>query len=142
MSSQGERRSASSASREGAPDRPTLLIVDDHPMVLATLSEYLRREGFEVEATTSPAAAIDLARSRRFSLAIVDMRMPEMDGLAVGRALKALKQDFIFLTGQSELGTSREPGNIGALGHIEKPADPATVVAVVRRVLERRGNEA
>ena len=60
---------------------PSLLIVDDEPIVLAALKETLEREKYHVVATTSALKALEILREREFAVIISDQRMPEMLGL-------------------------------------------------------------
>ena len=60
---------------------PSLLIVDDEPIVLAALKETLEREKYHVVATTSANRALDILKDREFAVIISDQRMPEMMGL-------------------------------------------------------------
>ena len=60
---------------------PSLLIVDDEPIVLGALKETLEREKYHVVATTSARKALEILREREFAVIISDQRMPEMMGL-------------------------------------------------------------
>ena len=66
-----------------------VLVIDDSPEVTEMLGELLRLEGHEVVAAHDPASALDLAASSRFDVAMIDIRMPGMDGATLARELRA-----------------------------------------------------
>jgi CheY-like chemotaxis protein len=72
------------------PQQPRLLVVDDEPSVLAVLSEGLRALGFHTTAAADGAQAVAIVRqqSNEFDLALIDLGMPAMDGLATAAALR------------------------------------------------------
>jgi DNA-binding response OmpR family regulator len=115
--------------------RHRVLVVDDNPLVLATLADYLRREDFEVTAAVTAAAALDCVRQQRFDMALLDFAMPEMHGLELGRLLAQLRQPFMFLTGVSHQEAVDQMTAVGALDYLVKPADPAHLVSVVRHLI-------
>jgi DNA-binding response OmpR family regulator len=121
----------------GRVARDRLLVIDDNALVLATLSDYLRREGFDVEGTVSAIAGLNLARERRYALALIDYGLVEMDGLELGRALAALGQRFVYVSGNLDDTALRQIRDIGALGYVEKPAEPATVSELVKDAIRR-----
>jgi CheY-like chemotaxis protein len=65
--------------KDSVPNR--LLPIDDEPMIVATISDFLRRAGFEVTFTTVASDAIESVRRGRFALTIVDYAMPGLNGL-------------------------------------------------------------
>src|SRR5579864_2923189 len=69
--------SAKSRNRQG---RPVVVVVDDDPEILRSLSRLLRRENYELLLSESPRQVLEWARSRRLDLVIADQRMPEMNG--------------------------------------------------------------
>jgi CheY-like chemotaxis protein len=71
------------------PAQVRILVVDDHALVLSTLTELLRAHGHRVLEATKGRDGLELARAERPDLILVDYHMPEMDGLAVVGALKS-----------------------------------------------------
>jgi DNA-binding response OmpR family regulator len=72
--------------------RPVVLVVDDEPMVRDVLEQYLTREGFEVLTASNGAEALALCRSQpgRVALALLDLRLPGLDGAETMAALRAV----------------------------------------------------
>ena len=85
-----------------------VLIIDDEPDVLATLSTILKKEGYQVKGFSSGKDAIEAFQSAPFDLVITDIRMPEMDGLEVMKQIKKLDKhmEIIVLTGYASLDSA------------------------------------
>jgi ActR/RegA family two-component response regulator len=81
-------------------DRPTVLLVDDDEQFLKSLAERIRLRGFETMTALNVSDAIELARKNRFHVAVVDLRLPDMDGLVAITKLKEIQPDIrtILLT--------------------------------------------
>jgi sigma-B regulation protein RsbU (phosphoserine phosphatase) len=123
------------------PEGARILIVDDDPGILRAVSRILGRR-HEVVAVASGEAAVDEARKLKHDLAIVDIRLPAMNGFEVTRALKTSQSDIdvILMTGNSE-----EPDETliraideGAFYFIQKPFERRVLLALVNRCLELR----
>jgi CheY-like chemotaxis protein/predicted regulator of Ras-like GTPase activity (Roadblock/LC7/MglB family) len=99
----------------------------------------LQLEGFEVEGATSGSEAQALYRDRRFDLALVDLKMPDMDGLQLLAALKQYdpKAVVVIFTAYGTKESVVEALRLGAYEFLEKPLDAKTLVATVRRILEQ-----
>jgi DNA-binding response OmpR family regulator len=121
--------------------KPTVLVVDDEPLVVEVLGRYLRRDGFDVTSAASGpealAAAIDPDHPPR--VIILDVMLPGIDGLELCRRLRAERHTtpIILLTARGE-----EADRIGGLGlgaddYVVKPFSPAEVVARVKAQLRR-----
>jgi DNA-binding NtrC family response regulator len=119
---------------------PKVLIVDDEPVVRAVLTDVLRVEGFEVVAAASGLAALDEVTSDTFSIAILDMRMPGLDGMETLPKLKGLapKLPVIMLTGYGSIPSAVEAMRLGASDYLTKPVQPEKIALAVRRALEYR----
>jgi DNA-binding NtrC family response regulator len=105
--------------------RPTikLLIVDDESRFLHAIAARLRLRGFEVITACSGAEALELADRHTFHVALVDLKMPGLDG---GQVLQALKQrqpfvEAIILTGHGVLESAVEMSKVGAFACLPKP---------------------
>ncbi len=113
-----------------------ILVVDDAPMNIRLLSEVLR-DSYAVCAATSGEAALEIARSQRPDLILLDVVMPEMDGYEVCRRLKddprTRSIPVIFVTALEE--EASKALDLGALGVITKPISPALVLAQVAACL-------
>ncbi len=119
----------------------TILVVDDEPEIVTIVRDYLDRAGFRVLIATDGMSALRLARSEQPDLLILDLMLPQMDGLDVARALRSdpctRSLPIIMLTARVE-ETDRLIGlELGADDYITKPFSPREVVARVRAVLRR-----
>jgi response regulator NasT len=117
---------------------PTLLVVDDDRLVLATLVAGLRQAGFDVIEADNGDEAILLAREHKPRLAILDMRMQGKSGMDVARYLAANTDTrFMFLSAFGDSDIVDEATRLGALGYLVKPLDVRQIVPAVRAALER-----
>jgi DNA-binding response OmpR family regulator len=124
-------------SRAGAAARK-VLIVEDDPKTAATLRLYLEHAGFDVSIATTGPEALSRQRARPADLVLLDVMIPEVDGLAVCRALRA-ESDVatILVTARTTEGDKLEGLASGADDYVTKPFSPREVVARVRAVLRR-----
>lgn len=115
-----------------------LLLADDDRVVLFTLAEGLREAGFEVIEARDGQRALDLCRSERPDLALLDIRMPGLDGLELARRLRAdTTVPFLFFTAHDDEDLVREAVKLGALGYLVKPLDVPRLVPMLRAALAR-----
>ncbi len=100
-----------------------LLIVDDDVKLLSTMSERLGLKDFDVSTATDGKSAIKVAKKGQFDVAILDLKMPGMDGLELLEILKKKHKylEIIMLTGFASVDTAMEAGKLGAFGYLEKP---------------------
>ena len=118
----------------------TLLIADDDPVALALLAEVLAGEGYVVRAASGGAACLELAAREPVELAIVDLRMPDMDGLEVIRRLAVIRPGIpiIILTAFAGIDTAIEAIRSGATDYLSKPFRMEQITIAVRRILESK----
>jgi DNA-binding NtrC family response regulator len=118
----------------------TLLIADDDPVALALLAEVLAGEGYAVRAASGGAACLELAAREPVELAIVDLRMPDMDGLEVIRRLAVIRPGIpiIILTAFAGIDTAIEAIRSGATDYLSKPFRMEQITIAVRRILESK----
>jgi two-component system alkaline phosphatase synthesis response regulator PhoP len=116
----------------------TILVVDDEPKIVKQARDYLERAGFRVIDAPDGKIALVRARGQRPDLVVLDLNLPEMDGLDVCRALRRESDvPIIMLTARVE-ETDRLIGlELGADDYITKPFSPRELVARVRAVLRR-----
>lgn len=102
-----------------------ILIVDDLPENLQMLGNTLREQGFQIAFATNGKQALVIAASKKPDLILLDMSMPEMDGLTVCKKLKenpATKNiPVIFLTARTETESIKKALSVGAIDYIVKP---------------------
>ncbi|MCU0693130.1 MAG: response regulator [Polyangiaceae bacterium] len=112
-----------------------LLIVDDESRFLAAIAARLRFRGFDVRTASNGMEAIALARAERFHLALIDLRMPGLDG---GQVLEILKQEHphleaIILTGHGALESSVELSKAGAFTCLPKPYELEKLILALQQ---------
>ena len=125
-------------SRTGVAAARRILIVEDDPKTAATLRLYLEHAGFEVSVAATGPEALRTQRASPSDLVLLDVMIPEVDGLAVCRALRA-ESDVatILVTARTTEGDKLEGLASGADDYVTKPFSPREVVARVRAVLRR-----
>lgn len=123
----------------------TLLLVDDEPGIVAIARDYLERAGFRVLTAGDGAAALHIARSEQPALIVLDLMLPEIDGLDVLRSLRAnpttQATPVIMLTARVEEADRVSGLEMGADDYMTKPFSPRELVARVRAVLRRTENQ-
>ena len=116
-----------------------ILAVDDSASMRDMVSIALTGAGFEVTAAADGAAALRLAKQSSFDLVLSDVNMPDMNGIALIRALRAEPAyrftPILMLTTESSPERKNEGKEAGATGWIVKPFDPDQLVATMKRVL-------
>lgn len=115
-----------------------ILVVDDEPKIVKQARDYLENGGFRVATAGDGKIALATARHERPDLVVLDLNLPEMDGLDVCRALRRESDvPIIMLTARVD-ETDRLIGlELGADDYITKPFSPRELVARVRAVLRR-----
>lgn len=121
----------------------TILVVDDEKNIVQLARLYLDKEGFRVEAAYDGAQALEKAKILRPDLIILDIMMPEIDGLSVCKELrKTSNVPIIILTARGD-DVDRVVGlELGADDYVTKPFNPRELVARVKAVLRRARQEA
>jgi DNA-binding response OmpR family regulator len=127
-----------------------ILAVDDDPEVLGTLERVLQRENFDVMAVNSGRRALQYLETSRPDLLILDIIMPEMDGITVCRHVRSdsryIALPILFLTAKGSTDDVVDGLDAGADDYVVKPFElaelRARVHALLRRGKRERGNEA
>jgi two-component system alkaline phosphatase synthesis response regulator PhoP len=118
-----------------------ILLVDDEPDILEMIGFNLEREGFEVYTAPNGRKALELARTHLPDLILLDVMMPEMDGMETCRELRddaRLKNTIIaFLTARNEDYSQIAGFDAGADDYISKPIKPRVLVSRVKALLRR-----
>ncbi len=117
-----------------------ILLVDDEEEFLHMLAERLSRLGFMVEKALQGAEALVLLGQKTFDAVVVDVLMPEMDGL---ETLKRIKEahpstEVILLTGHGSLETALRGMRNGAFDYFIKPCDPDRLAERIQRAREKK----
>lgn len=113
------------------PERP-ILVVDDDPTILATVSEVLDMEGFAVMTATNGAEALVALDQRLPSLILLDMRMPVLDGWGFMRAVRERGLSLTVVVMTAAADARRWGREIGAEGVLAKPFDIDELVRAVQ----------
>lgn len=115
------------------PALGTILVVDDEPLILRLMARVLRALGYRVECASSGAVGLERARRTPFDLVVSDITMPDMDGIALLRQLRAENPDVpvILVTGDPTVSTAVKALEFGAFHYLTKPVDESRLSEVV-----------
>ncbi|MGD8611451.1 MAG: FAD-dependent oxidoreductase [Desulfobacterales bacterium] len=113
-----------------------ILVVDDELVVRDSLREWLQEEGFSVDMAASGPEALERMTKQAYQLMLLDIKMPEMDGVEVLQKAKEILPELnvIMMTAYATVETAVEAMKIGALDYLIKPFDPETLVPMVLRL--------
>ena len=118
-----------------------ILLVDDEPDILEFLSYNLKKEGFIIYTATNGKDAIVKALDKLPQLIILDVMMPEMDGIETCRELKKIEKLsnslIVFLTARSEDYSQLAGFDAGADDYIAKPVKPSVFISKVKALMRR-----
>ncbi|HSL23299.1 MAG TPA: sigma-54 dependent transcriptional regulator [Vicinamibacterales bacterium] len=124
-------------------DRPVVLLVDDEPGILDVLGRFARRAGFDVVNCSGGLQAIEYLSAHRVDVALIDLRMPDVGGLEVLRAIRETDSrcQAILMTGFATIDSAVEAIKLGAMDYLDKPLDFPRIERLlngVREELDRR----
>jgi DNA-binding NtrC family response regulator len=119
---------------------PQLLIVDDDPLIREQLQGLLGKQAYGVTVASDAAEALQDLAEREFALAIVDMKIPGSDGIALTREIRERwpHVDVMMITGYGSIRGAVEAMKHGACDYITKPFEPDEILLAVNKVIERR----
>jgi DNA-binding response OmpR family regulator len=125
---------------QNAPQRA--LVVDDERPLVAIVTSYLEREGFEVVAGYDGNEAVELARSEHPDVIVLDLMLPGLDGIEACRQIRAFSDAYIIMLTAKAEETDKIVGlSTGADDYLTKPFSPGELVARVRAMLRRPRTE-
>jgi two-component system alkaline phosphatase synthesis response regulator PhoP len=120
-----------------------ILVVDDEPDILEILSYNLKKEGYQVFTASNGGEAVIKASEVKPTLIILDIMMPQMDGVEVCRAIRANKEFdevlIAFLTAREEDYSQIAALDVGGDDYITKPIKPRVLMSRVKALLRRSG---
>jgi two-component system, NtrC family, response regulator HydG len=121
------------------PDRLRILIVDDESVVRDSLAGWFEEDGHTVKTASDARSALTLIRSATWDIALVDIKMPGMDGLELQRRIHeaAPQTTVIIMTAFASVDTAVQALKEGAYDYIVKPFDPEHLSHLVRKTSER-----
>lgn len=118
-----------------------ILLVEDDPGIVKSLTEFLNAEGFQVASASGQTASIQLFDREPFDLVLLDVSLSEGNGFATCASLKSRSTvPVIFLTASGDEGSTVAGLDIGADDYIAKPFRPRELVSRIRNSLRRSGN--
>lgn len=117
---------------------PQILIVDDDENICKTLSAILQAEGYQTTTATTAKEAIEKTKTQFFSLTLLDIKLPDMEGTQLLSQLQEITPETIkiMITGYPSLKNAVEALNFGADSYIMKPIDPAELIKTIKNKLE------
>jgi len=120
--------------------KATILAVDDEEVVLDSLRKILVLDGYTIDTVESGPEALGLVQKRHYDFVFTDLKMPEMDGVDVCKAVKHLRPDIdvIIITGYASVESAVETMKFGALDYIQKPFTEDELVGLVKKFVIRR----
>jgi FixJ family two-component response regulator len=118
-------------------------LVDDEPGMVKAVTRLLRTKGFEVQGFTSPASFLEAYRPGSDSCLILDVAMPELDGLHLQRRLthQGILLPIVFLTGHGDIPMSVRAMKAGAVDFLTKPVKDVDLLRAVRAALVRAAEQ-
>ena len=121
-------------------EKKRILIVDDESAIRQLLKDFLEANGYTPVAVSDGKTALTQVKQETISTALIDLNLPDMDGLEVMRGIK--KQDAgiscIIITGLASKLSAIEAVNIGAYGYIQKPFDFQQLLLMISRGIEKQ----
>ncbi len=114
----------------------SILVVDDHQGMLQTLTDILKDEDYQVTAADSGSMAIDLCQEKKFDVILMDVKMPELNGVETLRRIKdyITNTRVIMMSAYSVDELKRESLREGAVAFMQKPIDVEAVIKLIEQV--------
>jgi two-component system response regulator PilR (NtrC family) len=122
------------------PPKGTILVVDDEEIMREILDALLTREGYEVRLAATAGEGLDIARAVPLDAAVLDVMLPDMDGIAALEELKRIDEDLpaLMITAFASVENAIAAMKRGAFDYITKPFKNDEVLVVLRNATERR----
>ena len=117
-----------------------ILFVDDEKDLLVTVEEYLSQKGYNITVVDSGLKALELTKKSRFDILITDLKMPEVNGIDLLKAVKECQPEteVIILTGYGSIETAVEALKLGSCDYLQKPIKLDRLKVLIDRILEKR----
>lgn len=118
-------------------DNKHILIVDDERAILKGFQAILEMTGYRVSVAENGEEALDMACERFYNLALIDIKLPDMEGTELLRELNQINPEMkkVMVTGYASLENAIESVNLGAHGYLVKPVMPGILLEVVAEKL-------
>ena len=120
--------------------KKTILVVDDDKSILRTFSRILQKSGYEIDTAETGKEAMEKTENRHYDLALVDVRLPDIDGTELLAKLKKQLQQTvkIMITGFPSLETGVKALDEGADAYLVKPVKPEELLILLEEKLKNR----
>jgi DNA-binding response OmpR family regulator len=120
--------------------KKTILVVDDDKSILRTFTRILQKSGYNIDTAETGKEAVEKAESRQYDLALVDIRLPDMDGTDLLARLKTPLENTIkiMITGFPSLETGVKALDEGADAYLVKPVKPQELLLLIEEKLKNR----
>ena len=120
--------------------KPSILIVDDDEVMQETLSDVLRKRGYEIFSVGSGNGALSMIKKNIIDLILLDMRLPDVDGLEVLKKIKEFDTEIlvIMMTAYSDVQTAVSAMKSGAYDYINKPFELEELKLLIEKGLETK----
>jgi DNA-binding NtrC family response regulator len=118
-----------------------ILVIDDEAIVRTSCERTLIPEGYEVRVASGGREGLSLLEQEPFSLVLLDLKMPDIDGIDVLNTIKEKwpETKVVMITGYSTVDTAVQALRLGAFNFIEKPFTPDTLISAVKEIFDRSG---
>lgn len=118
-----------------------VLFVEDTPDTRHLIEFSLEQEGFHVTTAETADEGLDMARTRNFALILLDVGLPDKDGLELCREIRRFDQQtpILFYTAFTDLIDEQEVARVGAQGCLRKPEDTTRLGQIAKQLIEERG---
>lgn len=117
-----------------------VLICEDNPMAMKTLSVVLEREGFNADVAEDGNRGIELLQNNNYDLMVIDIHLPYRSGLELVKYVRSdqgKETPVLILTAFSDNQMQRQAGELGISGYIIKPFNPIDLVAKIKSILNK-----
>ena len=119
----------------------TILVVDDDKSILRTFTRILQKNGYRIDTAETGKEAMEKAENNHYDLALVDIRLPDMDGTELLAKIKMQLQNTIkiMITGFPSLESGVKALDEGADAYLVKPVKPEDLLMLIKEKLKSRG---
>ncbi|MCK5511764.1 MAG: sigma-54-dependent Fis family transcriptional regulator [Thermodesulfovibrionia bacterium] len=114
-----------------------ILVIDDESIIRISCQRSLSNEGYEVKLASSGKEGIELLEKGEFNLVLLDIKMPDMDGIEVLKKITSTwpETKVIMITGYSTVEAAVKTLRLGALNYLEKPFTPDSLIETIKEAL-------